>query len=469
MFRYIISLLSVLCLTVAPAFATVVETSPGRLAENIASLSAVGDELIVKGSVNASDFEAFESLKINRLDLSEVKIAELSAIHAAASGLKYSAADELPPYCFFASKINEIILPASIVAIGDGAFANSVISSITIPAGVTSIGDFAFYNCRNLKNVVIPAVTGALGRETFGKCAALTSADLSVSRIKSLPCRLFAGCSALKKLSLPTSLTEIGREALVGSGLTNIDLANVVSIGDYALSDCRKLKSVTLNPDSDFGTGVLMNCNVLTEINGMPEDVPDLFAANCNAVDPALYSEDFRNVGKYSFANSELTTLILSSGLTHIDRGAFANSAALTLIEAIGLASYCPDVDEDAFAGLDTSEIRLHVDSSHEDAWLSHPVWSKFHVYSDTYDDVRVPVADDSAIRISVANGVLTVLAPEIINSVELFSLNGLRLMSLTPREQQVSVQLTGITAENGVIIIRVSTDSASKTAKIIL
>lgn len=467
MLRYIFSLSVLFMLAFSQGNATVVETVPGKLAETLAGFSDIDTELIVTGSINATDFEAFENLKISRLDLSQVSIAELPATRAASKGLKYSAANELPQYCFFASGCNELILPLSLTAICDGAFANSAVSRIVIPAGVVSIGNFAFYNCDGLTDVAIPSSVGHIGREAFGKCSGLVSADLSSSRLKSLPERLFADCPALSKLSLPSSVSEIQREALTGSGIVSIDLSAVYRIGDYALACSPNLKIVTLNPDGEFGSGILMNCRSLTEINGIPADVPDLFVANCGSINPSSYSEAIESVGKYSFANSELSTLILSKGLDFIDRGAFANSSALTLIEALGLKSDCPDVDDDAFIGLDTSRIRLHVDSSHEQAWLTHPVWSMFDIFSDTYDDIMTPTAD-TAIRISVENGILHVAAPEIINSVELFSIDGIRLANITPRETEISESLTDLNTDGGIVVIRVSTDSNSRTAKII-
>lgn len=468
MLRYIFSLSVIIMMAFSQGNATVVEAVPGKLAETLAGLPDIDTELIVTGSINAADFEAFENLKISRLDLSQVRIAELTATRAATKGLKYSAADELPQYCFFASGCNEIILPSSLSAICDGAFANSGITRIEIPDGVVSIGSFAFYNCDRLTNITIPSSVGYIGREAFGRCDGLKSADLATSRVKILSERMFADCPALSSFSLPSSVSEIQQEALTGSAIGSIDLSAVSRIGDFAMAGSPNLKTVTLNPAGEFGAGILMNCPSLTEINGMPADVPDLFAANCGSINPSSYVEAIESVGKYSFANSDLTTLILSKGLEFIDRGAFANSSGLSLIEALGLKSNCPYVDADAFIGLDTSRIRLHVDSSHEQAWLTHPVWSMFDIFSDTYNDIMTPTAD-AAIRISVENGTLRVAAPDIINSVELFSIDGIRLANITPRQNEISESLTDLNADGGIIVVRVSTDSNSRTAKIIL
>lgn len=55
----------------------------------------------------------------------------------------------------------------------------------------------------------------------------------------------FYGCSNLKSVDLPNSVTTIGRYAFSRSGLTNLTIPNsVTKIEDFAFYDCWSLKSV---------------------------------------------------------------------------------------------------------------------------------------------------------------------------------------------------------------------------------
>ncbi len=86
-----------------------------------------------------------------------------------------------------------VIIPASVVKIGVGAFALcSGLKDVTIPVGVTYIGDIAFYDCSGLTNITIP-----LGVTHIGVSA-------------------FAGCSDLVKVSIPSTVTHIGKFAFSG-------------------------------------------------------------------------------------------------------------------------------------------------------------------------------------------------------------------------------------------------------------
>ena len=61
------------------------------------------------------------------------------------------------------TSLTSIVIPNSVVSIGDGAFSRcSSLSNIVIPDSVTAIGDYAFYYC-SLSNIVIPDSVTAIG------------------------------------------------------------------------------------------------------------------------------------------------------------------------------------------------------------------------------------------------------------------------------------------------------------------
>ncbi|MBR2024466.1 MAG: leucine-rich repeat domain-containing protein [Clostridia bacterium] len=94
-------------------------------------------------------------------------------------------------------------------AIADNTFQNCGFETITIPATITSFGGSAFRECQNLKSVKIEGVVTKFGNgNTFYNCPLLESVEISEG-VTFIPESMFYKCSALKNVSLPTSITEI--------------------------------------------------------------------------------------------------------------------------------------------------------------------------------------------------------------------------------------------------------------------
>lgn len=78
----------------------------------------------------------------------------------------------------------------------------------------------------------------------------------------------FEGCSSLKEIHIPNSITEIGVSAFEGcSSLEKIHIPDsVTKIGDFAFKDCTSLKEVNI-PDSvtKIGKSAFANCISLKE------------------------------------------------------------------------------------------------------------------------------------------------------------------------------------------------------------
>ena len=97
------------------------------------------------------------------------------------------------------------------------------ITEVKLPEGVVSIGNYAFNECEALKTVKLPQTLTSIGQYGFNGCTSLTSIDL------------------------PASLRSIGTFGFAYSGLTSIDVPEgitTIEIGTFA--DCYFLKKVTL-------------------------------------------------------------------------------------------------------------------------------------------------------------------------------------------------------------------------------
>ena len=123
---------------------------------------------------------------------------------------------------------------------------------------------YAFSGCSGLTSLTIPSSVTEIGRETFMGCSGLTSLTIP-SSVTSIGWSAFSGCSGLTSLTIPSSVTSIGYYAFSGcSGLTSLTIpSSVTSIDDNAFSGCSGLTSIYVYPEKVpiLGTGVFSGCD----------------------------------------------------------------------------------------------------------------------------------------------------------------------------------------------------------------
>ncbi len=131
--------------------------------------------------------------------------------------------------------LREVKLPEGLQEIGESAFYEcAAIGKIEFPSGLTAIGQMAFYRCGSLKEVSLPPETEYVGNLAFAQSGVRKAwisgsgrnygTDLfgGCNRLKSLvvkegvhhiPDKLAYGCTALRHVSLPSTLQSAGRHA----------------------------------------------------------------------------------------------------------------------------------------------------------------------------------------------------------------------------------------------------------------
>ena len=80
-----------------------------------------------------------------------------------------------------------------------------VIKKIVIPSSVVSIGDYAFYECTTLVDVEFPSSLVSIGKHAFCDCLSLSNIAIPTS-VTSLGKYSFCGCSSLKKALIPSHI-----------------------------------------------------------------------------------------------------------------------------------------------------------------------------------------------------------------------------------------------------------------------
>lgn len=106
---------------------------------------------------------------------------------------------------FYASGLESILIPNSVITIGDYAFSVTPITNVAISEGITHLG-VAFIDCHNLKEVTIPKGVKQL-YATFSGCKALSTIYIQSSETELV--MSFAGCESLQNIYLASSVPPI--------------------------------------------------------------------------------------------------------------------------------------------------------------------------------------------------------------------------------------------------------------------
>lgn len=154
-------------------------------------------------------------------------------------------------YAFFCSDVTSIIIPKTVVSIGESAFqACGKLKKITIPESVLSIGQYSFTGCTSIVSVGLPKNLGDIGEFAFKYCDNLLSITIP-SSIDSLKEGVFHGCSSLNSVIIKEGVKYIGDSAYEEcTNLTHISIpTSVMGIGLDAFARCSMLTHVDiLNP-----------------------------------------------------------------------------------------------------------------------------------------------------------------------------------------------------------------------------
>ena len=264
--------------------------------------------------------------------------------------------------CVGNNKVTSVVLPESVVKIGEVAFYKCKnLSSVTLPQGIVEIGDSAFAECPKLTVIDIPdglqkaawlAEDDVRLRCSFGSSAAFAlskggnnfcAGDFQMRYLfddegnrNGLRLNKYLGTDA--EVTVPEEVTETGSAFSGCATVTKITLpAGLTNLKNSAFSDCTALREIVI-PESvtSIGESAFDGCASLMEIRlpaGITE-IPTALFSGCKALSAASIPEGVVSIGSGAFRNcASLTELVLPQGLKKIGSNAFIGCKSLTYIE----------------------------------------------------------------------------------------------------------------------------------------
>lgn len=208
----------------------------------------------------------------------------------------------------------EIIIPSEIegmpvVELADDAFNRSIVKTVVIPDSILRIGEYLFSHSVQLKYVKL------------------------LAQITSLPKDIFNNCESLEYFDIPSHITNIESRAFFMSGLRAIEIPETVTFKSFnfgkeinsraVLGYCKNLEYVslpntmTILPDSFF-----QGCASLKKIE-LPlciEIIEDCVFAECTSLEYVDLPASLVSIGSKAFEECGIKSLIIPDSVTDCNK-----------------------------------------------------------------------------------------------------------------------------------------------------
>ena len=280
-------------------------------------------------------------------------------------------------YRFFGfSGLKSIILPSSLISIGDRAFGTlngletmnylgtiadwcaidfdsaesnptyftrmlciqgQELTTLDIPEGVANISDYAFYNCRDLTSVTLPSTLTSIGNSVFRGCIGLTRIELP-SALTSIGNSAFQSCYALAevynfsdKITIQLGNTSSSSNGYLGQYAKAVYNASVLEI-EIPSSKIQTINDVQYYADlenNDFiALAPAVNRNYLTTLilDSQTTEINQYAFSDCSQlIGNLVIPTGVTNIGSYAFSSCSGLTgdLVIPEGVTSIGERAF--------------------------------------------------------------------------------------------------------------------------------------------------
>lgn len=154
-------------------------------------------------------------------------------------------------------------IPKGVQVIGRSAFENKDLQEIDFPEELCSIEEYAFQYCTNLKRIRLPQNVNQLAKGCFYGCQSLSEIQ-SIGSVKTISKVAFMGCN-IQKITFPACLLAIEDSAFKSNNnLHSIELPeNLKSIGKESFAYCN-IREITINDKlQEIGDFCFFKCPII--------------------------------------------------------------------------------------------------------------------------------------------------------------------------------------------------------------
>ena len=290
-------------------------------------------------STEEDDFEYEIDEDTNTATITGYKGEDIKVVVPSEIGENKAKVTRIASDAFAYTKIEEIIMPDSIVSIGSYAFEYSNLKTIQIPSGVQRIGRGLFTNCNNLETITVSDKNEVY--DSRNECNAIIDTDTNT---------LILGC---KNTTIPDTVIKIGAAAFEGSGVVSIVIpSQVQNIGKGAFGDNDVLETIEVDIDNPY-------YDSREDCNAIIETASNKLISGCQN---SHIPDGITTIGEYAFYwTDNLSDIAIPDTVVKIEEGAFWGAGLKSLV----LPESVTYIGDDAFLGCYIENVEIPKNVTH--------------------------------------------------------------------------------------------------------
>jgi len=194
---------------------------------------------------------------------------------------------------------------SSLVKIGETALMNTYLQNVVIPENVVEIGACCFGDCTELHTIVFESKTmKSIPRFCFVNCKRLVRVTLP-SSIENIGESAFSSCESLHEINIPEGVSFFGKSCFFDTRITELNLiAENVLIEEEAFDSCGELINVNIRSIMHLETGAFTDCTELVSFiaEGTIDKIKRKTFENCISLKTVTLPKSVKSVESDAFS-----------------------------------------------------------------------------------------------------------------------------------------------------------------------